>query len=868
MIVRPSVFAFAATLNLLLSVAVADETTSVETPIPAAVRAVLDQRCVDCHTGADASGGLVLDDAAIDWSDTTSLSNWEQVHTMVSKDIMPPPDSDPLTGPQRKELLAWLDASLMQHSPIGGTPLRRLSRREYAATIQRVFDLSKFTLPDSFPPDNTQHGFDNQGEALVIAVSHLEAFADTAADVADEFFAPPRPQIQASEWAMAPQDLVISYSSACLIDGTMRLASSGTNLKRNATWPARFEAPASGQYSVEITASAFGAPGQSLNLQAAVIQDSRATSDPVHDLAVTSSVPETFRFDVTLDRGETIALRYSNGPFNYEDKPAFAEFLTQLFVKEPTLAAAWNKVGNPARGGSGWERVQQVMQDPALKVQKFVSNQDAVARLIKTMVSKNVNTGETLVYRYFEQGPAISIHGMKISGPHTQLPDPDDLRRARQRKRLLGDVDGPLDHQSLQTFFGNLLTKVFRRTATLSEINSYTEMVEASAQQHGDQNVALHLAIRTALISPEFLYRNIGPPELNDFQLANRLAYFLTSGPPDEKLYQLAASRKLNNPAVLHREVKRIAGKTFAEDFTSQWLHLSVLESLMPDPRLMPSFKPSHSDTMRAEVAQTFQHVLNNNLPVTEFIAPDFLFTDPQVGWDLYQLPQFEPTKKRKKAGIKKSLQQVTIERDGRPGGLLSMPAVMMATANGVDTQPVLRGVWMLENILGSPPPDPPDAVPALTPDTAGASTPKERLAAHMADQNCAVCHKEIDPLGFVFENYDPVGRWRDHYPVYVEDQKSGKSTTTDGAPIDATGVMPNGVPLHDVTDLKRWLAANPEPFARCLSEKLLTYATGRTLNYRERRIVADIVQQQMANQLRFHDLLVALVDSPVFRSR
>ncbi len=194
------------------------------------------------------------------------------------------------------------------------------------------------------------------------------------------------------------------------------------------------------------------------------------------------------------------------------------------------------------------------------------------------------------------------------------------------------------------------------------------------------------------------------------------------------------------------------------------------------------------------------------------------------------------------------------------------MPAVMMATANGVDTQPVHRGVWLLENILGSPPPEPPKAVPALTPDIGGATTPKARLAAHMAEQSCAACHREIDPLGFVLENFDPIGRWRETYPVYTDE--NGSSKRTDGSPIDATGTLPTGEHLRDVTDLKKYLADHPTRFARCLSEKLLTYATGRSLNYRERRIVADIVDAAHPNDLKFADLIVDLVNSKVFRTK
>ncbi|MEQ9411389.1 MAG: DUF1588 domain-containing protein [Fuerstiella sp.] len=240
------------------------------------------------------------------------------------------------------------------------------------------------------------------------------------------------------------------------------------------------------------------------------------------------------------------------------------------------------------------------------------------------------------------------------------------------------------------------------------------------------------------------------------------------------------------------------------------------------------------------------------------------MFTDSEVGWDIYALADFKPTKGAKISKQQRNrLVRVDIPRHGRHGGLLSMSAPMMATANGVDTQPVLRGVWVLDNIMGAPPPEPPDAVPALTPDITSATTVRERLAAHMTDRSCAVCHREIDPLGFALESFDPVGRWRDHYPVFREED--GKTIIDDGPEVETDGVMPDGTKLKDVRDLKQWLVEHPEVFAGFLSEKLLTYATGRRMNYRERRIIATLVHEQLANNLRFQDLMVTLISSEIF---
>ena len=228
--------------------------TATELTAPTALTAIqptqqqfLSRYCTDCHERGNAENDVVLSDDSIDWTKPQSRQQWELVQSLIDKQIMPPTDSEQPSEKERAGFLSWLDTQLVEHSPIGGTPLRRLSSREYRNTIAAIFDLPNFQLPNNFPPDSTAHGFDNQGENLMIAGSHLEAIADTATAIADSFFLPPPPAPDQREVIALPNDLTISYSSACLIDGTMRLASSGSNLRRNATWPSRFIAPATGK---------------------------------------------------------------------------------------------------------------------------------------------------------------------------------------------------------------------------------------------------------------------------------------------------------------------------------------------------------------------------------------------------------------------------------------------------------------------------------------------------------------------------------------------------------------------------------------------------------------------------------------------
>ena len=191
----------------------------------------------------------------------------------------------------------------------------------------------------------------------------------------------------------------------------------------------------------------------------------------------------------------------------------------------------------------------------------------------------------------------------------------------------------------------------------------------------------------------------------------------------------------------------------------------------------------------------------------------------------------------------------------------------MMATANGVDTQPVLRGVWLLENVFGESPPPPPSGVPAIEPDTSGATSIRELLSRHQADATCAACHRRIDPLGFALENFDPVGRWRTHYPVY-EKQKNGKLVTRNGPKVDAKGTLPDGTQIRGVSGLKKYLVDNIDQFSSCLAEKLLVYGTGRPMNYADRQVVKRLVADVTKQGNGFRHLIIAIVLSESFRTK
>ncbi len=841
------------------------------TAIPDGPLDLLYTYCFDCHDETTTEAGLNLDVLEIDWGDAHAREHWTDIYTRIVREKMPPKDKDQPTPEERQQLLAWLDKELMAHSPVGGVPMRRLNRREYRNSLKSVFPIIGFELPPGFPADNESHGFDTVSDALVISASHLEAYRETATDVADYLFPQPRVLPATQKVEVGVDDISISYSSGAKIDGAMRLASSGI-MVRNAVWLSKFEAPVSGTYRVTMDLSAMNPPPSEtpvLHLEANALSGKKTTRT-LGAFEVASAQPEGVAVDVELYRGETLVFTYKNAPLNYGNKETYYEFIHTLLSGEPALAAAWQRLDDQAkaigatrgvpRGGGGWIRLKEErakQPDAVLPIKKLEA-------LVKKIAGNSVSSGETIVYKYFEEGPNIGIHGVTVEGPFELVDDPTTIAQSKAKQRFIGDFinDEVVD---LEGFFNTYLAKLFRRPATWSEVQAYVAIVRKEQAAGYTMEDGLHLAVRTSLLSSSFLYKESGSETvLSAYELASRLSYFLTSGPPDYPLLSQARVGAIAEPTVLVAEVKRLLkahNKTFATDFTSLWLDVHLLDTIVPDSKLLSNYNKSYRQSLKDEVVLTFQEILKKNQPVSQFIDPDFLYTNPTVGWELYELKQHSAVKLiRPNRRKQEKLTRHEIPRGTRHGGLLGMPAVMLATANGVDTQPVLRGVWMLENIIGRPPPAPPNSVPALSPDLTGATTLKERLAAHMADKSCASCHEDIDPIGFVFENFDAVGRWRTEYPPSVGGAEP--------LPVDATGVLPEGTKLNDVSDLKRWLVEHPEHFANCLAEKLMIYGTGRELNYREKKMLKEIVSENLTSELGFADLLGALVQSEIFLKR
>ena len=791
---------------------------------------------------------------------------------------MPPEEAAQPTDLERSAATDALHTLLLEHSDTGGTLLRRLSHREYENSIASLFSID-FQLPTGFPTDPPEHGFDNAAEGLVISGPLMDAYLQTAVAVADQILPPPRTPVATTITNIDAKELVISYSSGAVIDGAMRLAARTDTMWRSATWPEKYEVQTAGTYRIHVSASRF-VPGSKawpefespMKLQLRARSLNGKDGDPVTkqrllaEFEVTQDTPQDFSVVAELFPTETPVLYFANAPLDGDkgDAKSFAAVLQKMFDNDPRLQAGWLEVKHASglRGGLGWDRVKAIRDSAELDLAAIDSSPSQVEKLIKKMIANPGLYVETVIYQFFEEGPALQIHEVVIEGPLQVLQTAREKRQAVQTERFLGSRDELSEPASLRRFLDRYLTTAFRRPASDTDIDRYTTLVTEHVAQNHSLEEGLHLAIRTSLMSPQFLYRGHRSGRLDDFDLATRLAYFLTSGPPDAELMRAATSGELTQPASLEKHARRLlktdAHRRFVSDFTAQWLGIEDLEERMPDALWFPKFTDQHRTAMIEETERFFEEILQQNLPLETFIRPDFTFLNQALARDIYG---------RDDVKQKGKLIRVPVSPDSPHGGLLGQASVMMATANGVETQPVARGVWVLENILGDPPPPPPEAVPALTPDTRGAKTIREQLAAHRSDASCAGCHARIDPLGYVLENFDAIGRWRTHYRVASENPK-GKISLREGAKIDAMGNFPGGRKFHDIHDLKRHVVEHMDPFANCLSEKLLTYATGRTLRYAERAEVEQIVASELSKQAGFQDLLIALLHSDVFQTK
>ncbi len=782
------------------------------------IHPILAEYCFDCHGDGDAKGNIAFDTFASDAALLSSHDLWLKVFKNLQTGTMPPEKKPRPTSEELAKLETWIKSDVFRIDPANPDPgrvtVRRLNRVEYRNTIRDLMGV-EFDTAQEFPPDDSGHGFDNIGDVLTLPPMLLEKYLDAAKEIVTRAV----PTVS----RVAPEQVIGKFQG----EGTWGMEFSYYEKK---AFTHAFRIEHAGQYKV--------------------VLDLRAIERYVDNVFDLNRCRLTFRLD-----GEAVLAQ----EFNREShKQFFFEFDRKWTAGEHTLTF----------------EIEPLTQERQVRELKLRINQVA------------------------------------LTGP---LDDTTTWVRPKNHERFFSAKDAPADPAERRAFaqevLGRFANKAFRRpvdAATTERLAGLAESVYSAPGKTFEAGVA-H-AMVAVLASPRFLFREEAAgtpaaegahPFVDEHSLASRLSYFLWSTQPDEELRRLADEGRLraNLDAQVQRMLKDWRSYAFVQNFTGQWLLARDIETVPIDSRavmareekrdpeleakrerfrelrrkpegtlteaeqkefaglrdvVMQSFRRVRPEldsglrqAMRQETEKYFEHVLREDRPLTELLNSDYTFLNERLA---------------KHYGLSNVLggdfRLVKLPPDSPRGGVLTHGTVLATTSNPTRTSPVKRGVFVLDHILGMPPPPPPPNIPPLE-NTESANkgrelTLRETLELHRAQPLCSSCHNRMDPLGLALENFNAIGMWRDA----ERDQ-----------PVEPSGTLVSGETFQDIRQLKRILATtHARDFHRCLTEKLLTYALGRGLEYYDVATVDRIVERIEGSEGRFSALLLGVIESAPFQ--
>jgi mono/diheme cytochrome c family protein len=457
--------------------------------------------------------------------------------------------------------------------------------------------------------------------------------------------------------------------------------------------------------------------------------------------------------------------------------------------------------------------------------------------------------------------PGVGFGEITVTGPLIeQWPPPSHAQ-------LFGDLNlQTATAADAKAVLQRFMPRAFRRPVTEAEVERYVSLVKKGMESGRKFPEAIRTSLVAVLCSPHFLYlrEEVRPntKRISDYELAARLSYFLWSTMPDADLLGLAEKQQLSDPKVLHAQVDRMLkdkrSEALVANFTGQWLRLRQINDTTPDKKLYKKFDELLEMSMVREGQAFFRQMIAEDRPLKEFIDSDWAMLNQRLA-DHYGIPGV--------SGL--DIRKVALPKDCIRGGVLTQAGLLKVTANGTTTSPVLRGVWVLENILGQHVPPPPPNAGSIEPDIRGATTVRELLEKHRSNESCQVCHEKIDPPGFALESFDPIGDQREKYLRWnVTNAEKGWGNVQPGAAVDASGNLATGEKFGDIREFKKLLLQRSDAFSACLTEKLLTYGLGREMGFSDRPVIENIVRQSAAGGNGLRRLIHAIVGSEIFANR
>ncbi len=767
-------------------------------PFDAQVAPFLKAHCLGCHTKGSASAGLELDSFLKSDSLTRDPESWKQFVHKIRTGQMPPKEMPRPDPTQLKSVTGWLMGELARQEreikpQAGRATARRLNRAEYNNTVKDLLGVD-LRPADDFPQDDSGYGFDNIGDALSVSPPLLEKYLTAAEKVSRAaIFGPERVPQRLTELRSPRKDALPLATIPTDYD------EDGLTLPQALHTTYRF--PVDGKYLVNAVLSGLRPEGCE-PMQLALWLDGKKVQQIRYQPGGVTSFP--------------------GGPMEvYGQKAAFAR--QPVAAGDHWLAVTVEKIyeGMPVKFGGPNPSKIVVPEPPPFVFPPLPA--DATPEQIARRKEFEKNLPE--LRKKQQQGlmGGVKIGNVEVGGPYEQPPGPLPAARARL---FVGE--------GARTILGSFARRAFRRTLTPLELAPYLALFSESRKAGDSFDESICGAVQAILVSPNFLFRI--EKKHDDFELATRLSYFLWSTTPDETLLKLAEAGKLHQPEILKAQLERMRkdprSGALAANFAGQWLELRKLESLQRDLEKFPTFDEYLRMSMRHETELFFNEIVQNDRSILDFLDGEFTFVNEKLAkhYGLDNLNIHGP-----------KFQKISLAGTNRCG-VLTQGSILAVTSYSTRTSPVVRGKWILDNLLNAPPPPPPPGIPALdetkVPD--GASL-RQQLEEHRKKPLCASCHARLDPLGFGLENFDALGRWR----------------TVDGkTPVEASGALPGGKSFVGPRQLAGILKEDKAAFTRALTTKLLTYALGRGLEKYDRPTVEKIAQSVEKENYRFSVLV------------
>jgi hypothetical protein len=758
--------------------------------------AMLDRYCTDCHNDAELTADVSFEGLRPE-NIHTDAGVWEAAIRKLRLGMMPPRDEPQPDPAIRDQFVAALEATLdaaAEAQPFAGSQaVHRLNRAEYANAIRDLLGV-EIDVTELLPSDGGDFGFDNIASVLTTSPLLLERYLTAALRVSDSAVG----NVEAVPTA-ANYKIGVEVTQDQHMEGLPIGTRGGTVVRHN--FPADAEYVLAGRLLRTVAEGYVGVEGW----------------ETPHE------------FVITVD-GEQVYSALVGGPDDH--KQSGEDILESRVVIDERMTSPRVPISaGPHEIGFTWvERPaqEQNVWQPPLRATQEAHNPSGLPRLENAIV----------------QGPSDVV----------------GVSDTPSRARIFVCIPASESEEAscATTIFSSLAKRAFRRSVDADDIAAPLSFYEGARADGSDFDGGIRAGLARMLVSPSFLFRTesdaadlpVGSAHrISDVELASRLSFFLWSSIPDEELLDLAADGQLSKPRVLENQVRRMVADSRAEalvaNFTGQWLQLRNLEQrVVPDLLLFPDFDDNLRKAFRRETEMLFANVLREGSSVLELLSANYTFANERLARH-YGIPGVYGARFRRV--------ELT---DANRWGLLGHGSILSLTSAATRTSPIIRGKYLMANILNSPPPEPPAVVPALE-DSAPKdrpSTVREQLERHRADPNCATCHRNLDPLGFALENFDAVGQWQDR--------------TVDDLPIDAAGILADGTPVDGPVQLRAALLSKPDVFAGTVAEKLLIYALGRGLEPADMPVVRGIVRNAAKSDYQLLSIVLGVVDSLPFQMR